>query len=135
MSRAAATGVAGISIEDRTGDGLYPVREAAARVAAARAAMDAIDPNLVLVGRCEGILIGITDLSETIDRLAAYAAAGADCLYAPGLARPDDISAVVEAVAPRAVDEVPGETRKESACKPGSVESSHSSAMRVAAHL
>ena len=107
VARAAATGVAGLSVEDSTGRTeapLYDFDLAVARVAAARAALDRADPDVVLTARSEGFILGRPDLAETIARLQAYAAAGADCLYAPGLREPDHIRAVVEAVAPKPVN-------------------------------
>jgi 2-methylisocitrate lyase-like PEP mutase family enzyme len=101
---AAQAGVAGLSIEDRNGDALYDVSTALARLAAARVALDAIDPNIVLVGRSEGFLVGNTDIEATVERLTAYARAGADVLYAPGVKKPADIKAIVEAVAPKPVN-------------------------------
>ncbi|HZV93168.1 MAG TPA: isocitrate lyase/phosphoenolpyruvate mutase family protein [Caldimonas sp.] len=101
---AVETGVAGLSIEDSTGDMATPllaIDEATARVRAARAAIDATGGDTLLVGRAECFLVGRPDLDETIARLKAYAGAGADCLYAPGLRSRDDIRRVVEAVAPR----------------------------------
>lgn len=107
VARAVGTGLAGLSVEDSTGDASAPLYDfdlAVARVAAARAAIDAIDPTVVLTGRSEGFIRGRPDLPETIRRLTAYAEAGADCLYAPGLRDPAQIRAVVEAVAPRPVN-------------------------------
>jgi len=104
---AAETGVAGLSIEDSTGDAarpLYAVDEAVARVRAARRAIDASGGDTLLVGRAEGFLVGQPDLAETIARLKAYASAGADCLYAPGIRTREDIAAVVAAVAPKPVN-------------------------------
>lgn len=103
----AQTGVAGLSIEDSTGNAtapLYALDHAQARVRAARAALDRHAPDTMLVARAEGFFIGRPDLAETIARLQAYAAAGADCLYAPGLRKREDIAAVVAAVAPRPVN-------------------------------
>jgi 2-methylisocitrate lyase-like PEP mutase family enzyme len=102
-----ATGVAGLSIEDFTGDRanpLYDLDLAVARMQAARAAIDAAGGEVLLTGRSEGFIRGRPDLDETIRRLQAYAAAGADCLYAPGIATREQISAVVQAVAPRPVN-------------------------------
>lgn len=104
VTRAVETGVAGLSIEDRMGDTLYPLDEAAARIRATRDAIDAIDPNVMLIGRSEGFLLGNTDLAATIERLQAYAEAGADVLYAPGVTNTDDIAAIVAAVAPKPVN-------------------------------
>jgi len=106
---AADTGVAGLSLEDlyNAPDGatdLYDLPLAAERIRAAREALDAVDPNIVLVARSEGHLIGRDDLGATIERLVAYAEAGADCLYAPGLEDDEQIAAVVNAVAPGSVN-------------------------------
>ena len=97
-------GVAGISIEDSTGDPqrpLFELDEAIARMRAARKAVDSAGGDALLVGRAECYLVGRPVLAETIERLQAYAAAGADCLYAPGLRTREDIAAVVKAVAPK----------------------------------
>ena len=101
---AVETGVAGLSIEDRIGKDLYDPTVAVERLKAARAAIDASGQNVVLVGRTEGFLIGRKDLSATIDRLVAYAEAGADCLYAPGVIDLEQVAAIVKAVAPRPVN-------------------------------
>jgi 2-methylisocitrate lyase-like PEP mutase family enzyme len=101
VKRAADVGVCGLSIEDRRGDRLYDVRIAVERLRAARAALDAIDPSLILIGRCENYLVGNPDLRATIERLKAYAEAHADVLYAPGVSKPDEVKAMVEAVAPK----------------------------------
>ncbi len=101
------TGVAGLSIEDSTGDEvhpLYPLDEACERMRAARRAIDESGAGVMLVGRAECFLVGRPDIEETIARLKAYAQAGADCLYAPGLSTREQIVAVVEAVAPRSVN-------------------------------
>ena len=101
------TGVAGLSIEDSTGDKdrpLYDFDLAVARMRAARAAIDKAGGDVILTGRSEGFLVGRPDLDETIRRLKAYAAAGADCLYAPGLRTRELIDAVVKAVAPKPVN-------------------------------
>lgn len=98
------TGVAGLSIEDSTGNEHAPLYEpelAAERIAAARAAMDEEDPEAMLVARTECFLVGREDLAEVIQRLRAFAEAGADCLYAPGLSDRGEISALVKAVAPK----------------------------------
>ncbi len=105
------TGVAGLSIEDSTGDAaapLRPVEEAVARIRAARGAIDRAGGDVLLVGRAEGFIRGRPDLAETVARLQAYAAAGADCLYAPGLRTREQISAVVAAVAPKPVNVLVG---------------------------
>lgn len=104
---ACATGVSGLSIEDFTGDmgrPLYAFDDAVARIRAARQAIDATGADVLLTGRSEGFIRGRPDLDETITRLKGYADAGADCLYAPGLSTPEQISAVVAAVAPKPVN-------------------------------
>src|ERR1700676_5505233 len=104
VARAVKTGVAGLSIEDSTGDAAKPLYERAfaiERIKAARAAIDADQSEVLLVGRCEGFLVGQADLTMVIDRLNAYAGAGADCLYAPGIKMRDQIAAVVKAVHPK----------------------------------
>ncbi len=101
------TGVSGLSIEDFTGDMASPLYEfdlAVARIKAARAAIDKAGADVVLTGRSEGLIRGRPDLDEAIRRLQAYAAAGADCLYAPGLATPEQIAAVVKAAGPKPVN-------------------------------
>jgi 2-methylisocitrate lyase-like PEP mutase family enzyme len=97
------TGVAGLSIEDRVvgGEpGLLDLGLAVERMKAARSAIDQDASGVVLVGRCEGYLVGQPDLAATIARLQAYGEAGADCLYAPGPRTKEDIAAIVQAVAP-----------------------------------
>jgi len=101
---AVETGVAGLSIEDRVGPDLYEPSVAVERIKAARAAIDASGEDVILVGRTEGFLIGRKDLSPTIDRLVAYAEAGADCLYAPGVIDLASVAQIVRAVAPRPVN-------------------------------
>ena len=104
---ACETDVSGLSIEDYTGNRatpLYDVDMAVARIKAARAAIDKSGADVLLTGRSEGFIRGRPDLDETIARLKAYAAAGADCLYAPGLSTREQISAVVTAVAPKPVN-------------------------------
>jgi methylisocitrate lyase len=107
VGRAAATGIAGLSIEDSTGDAdepLYPFEVAVERVRAARRAIDESGTGLVLTGRCESFVVGIADLDDTVRRLQAYAEAGADCLYAPRIETAEQVSAVVDAVAPKPVN-------------------------------
>lgn len=101
---AVETGVAGLSIEDSTGDAAQPLYEpgvAVERLRAARSAIDKAGGDTLLVGRAECFLVGRPDLDETIARLKAYAQAGADCLYAPGIRTREHIAAVVAAVAPK----------------------------------
>jgi 2-methylisocitrate lyase-like PEP mutase family enzyme len=101
------TGVSGLSIEDFTGDRANPLYDfdlAVARIKAARAAIDKTGSGVLLTGRSEGFIRGKPDLAETIRRLQAYAQAGADCLYAPGISTREQISAVVKAVAPKPVN-------------------------------
>jgi 2-methylisocitrate lyase-like PEP mutase family enzyme len=105
VARAVKTGVAGLSIEDSTGDKASPLYERALAVERIRAARAAIDNSgVMLVGRCEAFLWGQSDLKLVIDRLLAYADAGADCLYAPGIKTREEISAVVKAVQPKPVN-------------------------------
>ena len=111
VAAATATGVAGLSIEDSTGDAANPLFElplAVERIRAARRAIDDSGTGLVLTGRSEGFIAGRPDLPATIRRLTAYGEAGADCLYAPGLRSIDDIKAVVAAVAPKPVNVLVG---------------------------
>ncbi len=98
------TGVAGLSIEDSTGETANPLFElsvAVERIRAARRAIDKAGGDTLLVGRAECFLVGRPDLNEAIARLKAYAQAGADCLYAPGIQTPDQIAAMVAGVAPK----------------------------------
>ena len=104
---AIATGVAGLSIEDSTGDRERPLRDVAdavERLRAARAAIDGSGGDTLLVGRAENFIVGRPDLADTIARLKAYADAGADCLYAPGIHTREQIDAVVAAVKPKPVN-------------------------------
>jgi len=107
VARGVKTGIAGLSIEDSTGDAAKPLYDrslAIERIKAARQAIDADNSGVLLTGRCEAFLWGQADLKLVIDRLTAYAEAGADCLYAPGIKTKDDIAAVVKAVHPRPVN-------------------------------
>jgi methylisocitrate lyase len=107
VARAVHTGIAGLSVEDSIGDPaepLLPFDLAVDRVRAARAAIDASGTGVLLTGRSEGFIVGRPDLAETLRRLTAYAEAGAECLYAPGLRSMDDIAAVIREVAPRPVN-------------------------------
>jgi len=103
-----ATGVAGLSIEDNTGhidSPLYETSLAVDRIRAAREPIDALGIPVVLTGRCEAWLVGQADpFHVAIERLVAYAAAGADCLYAPGVSEPKQIAEIVRAVAPKPVN-------------------------------
>lgn len=110
---ALGTGIAGLSIEDSTGDAarpLFTLEESVQRMRAARRAVDKAGGDALLVGRAECFLVGRPDLDETIARLQAYANAGADCLYAPGIRTREQIGAVVAAVAPRPVNLLVGST-------------------------
>jgi 2-methylisocitrate lyase-like PEP mutase family enzyme len=105
--RAADTGIAGLSIEDSTGNPDAPLFDfdlAVERIRAARQALDRRRTNVVLTARSEGFIAGRPDMAETIRRLQAYAQAGADCLFAPGLRSRDQISAIVDAVSPAPVN-------------------------------
>jgi len=104
---AAATGIAGLSIEDSTGDKAHPLHEfglAVERVRAARKAIDESGTGIVLTGRSEGFVVGRPDIDETIRRLRAYADAGADCLYAPRIETVEHVSAIIAAVSPKPVN-------------------------------
>jgi len=105
VARAIKTGIAGLSIEDSTGDKAKPLYERSLAIDRIKAARDAIDRSgVMLVGRCEAFLWGQSDLNLVIDRLQAYADAGADCLYAPGIKTKEEITAVVKAVHPKPVN-------------------------------
>lgn len=107
VTMAAQTGVAGLSIEDSTGDvdqPLFDFELAVERVRAAREAIDGTGTRVLLTGRSEGFIAGRPDIEETVRRLCAYGEAGADCLYAPGLTTREHISEVVAAVAPKPVN-------------------------------
>jgi 2-methylisocitrate lyase-like PEP mutase family enzyme len=110
---AVETGVAGLSIEDSTGHAdapLFPIEVAVERMRAARGAIDAAGGDTLLVGRAENFFAGRPDLDDAIARLKAYADAGADCLYAPGIKTREQIAAVVAAVAPKPVNLLVGAT-------------------------
>ncbi|CAB3807631.1 isocitrate lyase/PEP mutase family protein [Paraburkholderia fynbosensis] len=110
---AVETGVAGLSIEDSTGDpaaALFPIDIAVQRISAARRAIDETGGDTLLIGRAENFFAGKPDLDDAIARLKAYAAAGADCLYAPGIQTREQIEAVVAAVAPKPVNLLIGST-------------------------
>jgi 2-methylisocitrate lyase-like PEP mutase family enzyme len=111
VARAVATGIAGLSIEDSSGDSANPLFDfdlSVERVRAARQAIDRSGTRVLLTGRSEGFIVGRPDVNETIRRITAYAEAGADCLYAPGIRNPDDIVAVVKSVAPKPVNVLVG---------------------------
>jgi 2-methylisocitrate lyase-like PEP mutase family enzyme len=111
VAAAATTGMAGLSIEDSTGDPAHPLYDfslAVERIRAARRALDQIALEIILTGRSEGFIVGRPDLRETMRRLTAYAEAGADCLYAPGLRTKSEIETVVQAVAPKPVNVLVG---------------------------
>ena len=104
---AAATGIAGLSIEDSTGDKAHPLHDfelAVERVRAARQAIDESGTGVVLTGRSEGFVCGRPDIDETVQRLRAYSEAGADCLYAPRIDTVEQITAILSAVAPKPVN-------------------------------
>lgn len=107
VARAVKTGICGLSIEDYSGDATRPLFEkslAVERIAAARESIDRSGSGVLLTGRCEALLRGVDDLGLVVERLVAYAAAGADCLYAPGLRTNEDILTVVKAVHPKPVN-------------------------------
>jgi len=102
------TGVAGLSVEDNSQDPAAPLYEknlAVERIGAARSAIDTSETGVVLTGRCEAWLVRDPNpLRTALERLAAYAEAGADCLYAPGVSNPDEITQIVKTVAPKPVN-------------------------------
>ena len=98
------TGVAGLSIEDRVDQELYPLPLAIERIRASREAIDRSRQNVMLVARSEGLVMKRFDLKQTIERLVAYAEAGADCLFAPGVKQISEVEEVVAAVAPKPVN-------------------------------
>jgi 2-methylisocitrate lyase-like PEP mutase family enzyme len=107
VKKAAETGIAGLSIEDSSGDEAEPLFDfdlAVARIAAARQAIDESGTGIVLTGRSEGFVAGRPDIDETVRRLRAYADAGADCLYAPRIDKLEHIAAIVSAVSPKPVN-------------------------------
>jgi 2-methylisocitrate lyase-like PEP mutase family enzyme len=111
VTAATATGIAGISIEDSTGTPSSPLFDftlSVERIRAARRAIEESGTGVLLTARSEGFIVGRPDLAETIRRLTAYSEAGADCLYAPGIRTRADITAVVEAVAPKPVNVLVG---------------------------
>lgn len=111
VALACETGIAGLSVEDSTHEPEHPLFDfavAVKRVRAARSAIDDSGTGVVLTARSEGFIAGRPDIDETIRRLMAYADAGADCLFAPGIKTPSDIAAVVRAVAPKPVNVVVG---------------------------
>lgn len=111
VSAATATGIAGLSIEDSTGDSSDPLFDftlSVERIQAARRAIDDSGTGVLLTARSEGFIVGRPDLAETLRRLTAYAEAGADCLYAPGLRTRSDIATVVREVAPKPVNVLVG---------------------------
>jgi 2-methylisocitrate lyase-like PEP mutase family enzyme len=111
VSAATRMGIAGLSIEDSSGDAdrpLFDFELSVERIRAARRAIDESGTGVLLTGRSEGFVVGRPDLAETIRRLTAYAEAGADCLYAPRLRNRTEVAAVVKAVAPRPVNVLAG---------------------------
>jgi 2-methylisocitrate lyase-like PEP mutase family enzyme len=107
VTQCVATGVSGLSIENRTNNPKQPLYDdalAVERIRASRRAIDATGTDVLLVARCEGFLVGQPDLAATIKRLQAFAEAGADCLYPPGISTKEQVAAVVKAVAPKPVN-------------------------------
>ena len=101
------TGIAGLSIEDSTRSApepLYDLERATDRIRAAREAIDHSGTGALLTARCESYLVGRSDLASTVARLQAYAEAGADCLFAPGISTREEVDAVVKGVAPKPVN-------------------------------
>ena len=124
VAMAVETGVAGLSIEDSTGDAARPLHDldaAVERVRAARRAIDRAGGDTLLVGRAECFLAGRPDLAETIVRLRAYSSAGADCLYAPGIHTREQVEAVVAAVKPKPVNLLIGSASEWSVAEVGAM--------------
>jgi 2-methylisocitrate lyase-like PEP mutase family enzyme len=111
VTAATATGIAGVSIEDSSGNKAAPLYDfalAVERIKAARRAIGGSGTGVLLTARSEGFIAGRPDLAETIRRLEAYAEAGADCLYAPGIRSAADVAAIVRAVVPKPVNVLVG---------------------------
>lgn len=108
VRRCVETGVAGLSIEDAHAGGMYDFDTAVARLRAARQAIDASGGDVMLVGRADGLFHGQPDMGGITRRIAAFANAGADCLYAPGVATPEQVRAVVQAAAGKPVNVLMG---------------------------
>lgn len=106
VALAVETGVAGISIEDWSGAHMYAAGHAAERIAAARAAIDAADPAVMLIGRNENFRVPGMTAADSIARAVAYAEAGADCLFVPFILDPGAVAELVAAVAPKPVNVV-----------------------------
>lgn len=106
VAMAVETGVAGISIEDWSGSGMYDPGLAVDRIAAARAAIDDLDPTVMLIGRNENFRVPGMSATESIARAVAYAQAGADCLFVPFILDPGVVTELVAAVAPKPVNVV-----------------------------
>ena len=107
VAMASRTGIAGLSIEDSSGDPDQPLLDldlSVARIRAARRAIDDSATGVLLTGRAEGFVVGQPDIDETVRRLQAYAEAGADCLYAPRIGTVEQVRAVVAAVSPKPVN-------------------------------
>jgi len=107
VKRAVKSGVAGLSIEDSTGNKerpLFEINLAVERIKAARKAIDADSSGVLLTARCEGFLVGVPNLSVVLDRLQAFSDAGADCIYAPGIKSREEIAAVVKQAHPKPVN-------------------------------
>jgi len=103
---AVETGIAGLSIEDWSGSRMYAVEKAADRIAAARAAIDAVDPGVMLIGRNENFRVPDMPAKDSIARAVAYAEAGADCLFVPFILDTGVVAELVAAVAPKPVNVV-----------------------------
>src|SRR5271168_2466236 len=111
VARCVAAGVAGLSIEDSPNNSttpLYDLETAIVRIRTAHWAIDAAGGDVLLTGRAENFIRGVPDLDDVIRRLKAYAAAGADCLYAPGIRTREEIESVVKSVAPKPVNFLAG---------------------------
>lgn len=106
VALAVKTGIAGVSVEDWSGERMYDVAHAAERIAAAREAIDRVDPAVMLIGRNKTFRIPGMRAAESIARAVAYADAGADCLFVPGMFDVDAVAELVSAVAPKPVSAI-----------------------------
>jgi 2-methylisocitrate lyase-like PEP mutase family enzyme len=104
VALALETGVAGLSIEDWSGENMYDLGLAVERIAASREAIDAVDPNAMLIGRNENFRVSAMTAAESIARAVAYAQAGADCLFVPMILDRGAVAVLVAAVAPKPVN-------------------------------
>ena len=106
VAMAVDTGIAGVSIEDWSGSKMYEPGLAVERIVAARAAINAVDPTVMLIGRSENFCVPGMSVTDSITRAVAYADAGADCLFVPFILDPGAVAELVAAVAPKPINVV-----------------------------